>query len=64
MSRQVIMDVMTNLSAISEQNAASTEETMASMEELNATISLLAQEANRVSDMSEMLEEKIKVFKL
>lgn len=64
MSRQVIVDVMTNLSAISEENAASTEETMASMEELNATISLLAQEANRVSDMSEMLEEKIKVFKL
>lgn len=63
-SRQVIVDVMTNLSAISEQNAASTEETMASMEELNATINLLAQEAKNVSDMSEVLAEKIKVFKL
>ena len=63
-SRQVIVDVMTNLSAISEQNAASTEETMASMEELNATINLLAQEAKNVSDMSEVLEEKIKVFRL
>lgn len=63
-SRQMIVDAMTNLSAISEQNAASTEQTMASMEELNATINLLAQEAKNVSDLSEVLEDKIKVFKL
>lgn len=63
-SCQVIVDVMTNLSAISEQNAASTEETMASMEELNAMINLLAQESKNVSGMSSALEDKIKVFKL
>lgn len=63
-SCQVIVDVMTNLSAISEENAASTEETMASMEELNAMINLLAQESKNVSGMSSALEDKIKVFKL
>jgi methyl-accepting chemotaxis protein len=63
-SRQAIVDTMTNLSAISEQNAASTEQTMTSMEALNNTITLLAQEAKNVSDMAESLESKIKVFKL
>lgn len=63
-SRQMIVDAMTNLSSISEQNAASTEQTMASMEELNATINLLAQESKNVSNMSYVLEDKIKIFKL
>ncbi|MBQ9135293.1 MAG: methyl-accepting chemotaxis protein [Lachnospiraceae bacterium] len=63
-SRKLVIDVMSNLSAISEENAASTEETTASMEELNATINLLAEEAAKVRDMSEVLEEKISIFKL
>lgn len=61
-ARQAIQDVMTNLSAISEENAASTQETTASMQELNATISILAEEAGRVSEMAEALEEDIKMF--
>lgn len=63
-SREAIMGVMESLSAISEENAASTEETTASMQELNATINLLAEEAIKVRDMSQNLEEKIKVFQL
>ena len=58
------MDVMANLSAISEENAASTEETMASMQELNATIHILAEEAVKVRDMSQKLEDKFRIFKL
>lgn len=61
-SREKIMDVMESLSAISEQNAASTQETTASMQELHTTIMTLAEEANRVRDMSLKLEEKIKIF--
>lgn len=61
-SREKIMDVMESLSAISEQNAASTQETTASMQELHSTILNLAEEANRVRDMSMKLEEKIKIF--
>ena len=63
-SRQKIMDVMASLSAISEENAASTEETTASMEELNATVSLLAEEAVKVRKMSQSLEDKVKIFSL
>ncbi len=63
-SRKMVIDVMSNLSAISEENAASTEETTASMQELNATINLLAEEAAKVHDMSEALEEKISIFKI
>lgn len=64
MSRQKIMDVMSSLSAISEENAASTEETTASMQELNATVSLLAEEAVKVRKMSQGLEDKVKIFSL
>lgn len=63
-SRKMVIDVMSNLSAISEENAASTEETTASMQELNATINLLAEEAAKVRDMSAVLEEKISIFKI
>ncbi len=48
-----VVDLMTNLSAIAEENAASTEQTNASMNELNdATVSLAetAQELKRLSD--------------
>lgn len=61
-ARKVVVDAMSNLSAISEENAASTQETTASMQELNATISLLATEAKNVSEQASMLEEKIKIF--
>ena len=63
-SRKMVIDVMSNLSAISEENAASTQETTASMQELNATINLLAEEAAKVREMSEVLEEKISIFKI
>ncbi len=63
-SRDRVVDVMANLSAISEENAASTEETMASMQELNATIHILADEAMKVRDMSQKLEDKFRIFKL
>lgn len=63
-SKTVIVDVMSNLSAISEENAASTQETNASMQELNATISMLAQEANKIGKMADELEGKVSRFKI
>lgn len=63
-SRRKVMDVVSDLSAISEENAASAEETTASMEELNATINLLAEEAAKVREMSGGLKEKIGIFKV
>lgn len=63
-SREKVGDVMSSLSAISQENASSTEETTAAMQELNGTISILAKEAIRIRDMSQKLETKIRIFKL
>lgn len=62
-ARSKVVDVISNLSAISEENAASTEETTASMQELNATINLLAQSAENLTGLSQDLEKDIEFFK-
>lgn len=63
-SREGVVDIMSNLSAISEENAASTEETMASMEELNATINILASSADDLVNLSKNLETQIAFFQI
>lgn len=63
-SRKTVVDVIANLSAISEENAASAQETTASMEELSATISLLAEAANNLKGLSDQVNDDIKFFKL
>ncbi|WP_044914456.1 methyl-accepting chemotaxis protein [Butyrivibrio sp. WCE2006] len=57
-------DIISELSAISQQNAASTEETNASMEELNSTFALISNAANDLRDMAETLNEKMDFFSL
>lgn len=61
-ARAQINDVISNLSAISEENAASAQQTTASMEELNATISLLAQTAKDLKSISDGINEDIEFF--
>lgn len=63
-SRKTVVDVIANLSAISQENAASAQETTASMEELSATISLLAEAANSLKGLSDQVNDDIKFFKL
>ena len=63
-ARNNIVDIISNLSAISEENAASTEETTASMQELNATINLLADSALNLKELAAALEEYTSFFKL
>lgn len=63
-SRNKVADVIQNLSAISEENAASTQQTTASMEELNATISLLADASKNLTELSAKLEEEVDFFQL
>lgn len=58
-----MVDVVSNLSAISEENSASTEETMASIEELNATISQVYEKAQTVDSSADALMKEIRVFK-
>ncbi len=57
-------DIISELSAISQQNAASSEETNASMEELNATFSVISNAASELRDMAETLNEKMAFFTL
>ncbi|MDE7276223.1 MAG: hypothetical protein K2N98_05130, partial [Lachnospiraceae bacterium] len=52
------------LSAAAQQNAASTEETNAAMQELNATINLLAEAAKDLKDIAEELEADVSFFKV
>lgn len=63
-SRKTVVDVISNLSALSQENAASAQETTASMEELNATIQLLADAANSLRGLSDQMEAEMKFFKL
>ncbi len=63
-SRANVVDVITNLSAISEENAASAQQTTASMEELNVTISTLAESARQLQELSDSLEENIFFFQM
>ncbi len=62
--RGKVVDVIQNLSAVSEENAASTQETTASMQELNATINLVAEAAGELKSMAQVLEENVAFFKL
>ena len=57
-----MVDIITNLSAISEENAASAQETTASMEELNATINTLAEEAEKLDNLSKTLRKDMNFF--
>lgn len=57
-------DIITELSAISQQNAASTEETNASMEELNATFAIINEAAAELKNLAASLNSKINYFSI
>lgn len=63
-ARAQVVDVISNLSAISQENAASAEETTASMQELNATINMLAEAAGNLKVLSEELNEEMNFFQM
>ena len=62
--RVTVSQIMMNLSAISEENAASTTETANAMQQLNSTISELLQESQKLLSISAQLEEDIQFFRL
>lgn len=63
-AREKVTDVIQNLSAVSEQNVAATEETMASMTELNGVMGMLADKADSLKSMAADLEEDMNFFQL
>ena len=62
-SRTGVIDIITSLNDISQANAASTQQTTASMEELNANINMVAKQAQQVNTQAVALEEAMKFFK-
>ena len=60
--RQNISQIMVNLSAISEENAASATETSDAMQNLNQTIAQQLEESNKLQQISEKLETDMQFF--
>lgn len=61
-ARKKVEEIIVNLSSISEENAASTEQTTASMMELNHIIEQLVESANQLKDMAGSLERDLRFF--
>lgn len=58
-----VSNAMTSLSAVSEENAASSETTGRSVQELSATVTTLADSASHLKKVAEQLNEEVKFFK-
>ncbi len=63
-ARTRVVDVVQNLTAIAEENAAGTEETSASVTEVGNTMNDVADEANHLNGIATALEDSVKVFKV
>ena len=61
-ARVKVTDVIENLSAVSEENAASTQQTNSSMQELNYTVNQLAEAAKDLKNIADALGEDISFF--
>ena len=62
-AKDKLVEIISDLSAISEENAASTEETNASMQELNATFTIITESANKLQDLASEMQDAISYFK-
>lgn len=63
-SRESVVNIIQNLSAISQENAASSEETTSTMQELNETIGSLAVSAHELRQLAVSLNESTHFFSL
>lgn len=60
--KNAILGSVESLSSVSEQSAASTEETSASLEQLNASLVDVVEQAERLQEIAEELEENVRFF--
>ncbi len=58
-----ISETITSLSAISQENAASSEETQASMLELSKTMEILSEKASNLTNIAKVLDEEMAFFR-
>ena len=59
-----VADIITNLSASAEENAAATEETNAAAQEVLAMIQEIAQETGLIKELSENLEHRVNAYQI
>ena len=63
-SRVKVVDVVQNLTAIAEENAASTQETSASATEMSAIMESIDENARNLNAVADQLHETISKFKI
>lgn len=63
-SREGIIEVVQNLSAVAEENAASTEQTSASMIEMGASVQEVSGNADHLKEIAAKLEESVSLFRI
>lgn len=63
-ARNKIVDTVQSLSAIAEENAASTQETSASMMEIGSVINDISQNAENLKNIAEVLEKNMQLFQM
>ena len=63
-ARSSVVDTVQNLSAIAEENAASTEETSASVTEISGIINEIADEAHELKTISNQMDETMSMFEI
>lgn len=63
-ARVNVVDVVNNLTAIAQENAASTEETSASVTEVAGIVTGVAEKVEDLNKIAEELQEKMSVFKI
>lgn len=63
-SRKVVVDTVQNLTAIAEENAASTEETSASTTEVGNAITDISDQSHKVANISDAIKQGMDYFKV
>ena len=63
-TRKNVIDVVNTLSAIAEENAASTEQAAASVSEITTIVEDIASKANNLNSIASKLETQIRIFQL
>ena len=63
-ARVNVVDVVQNLTAIAEENAASTEQTSASVTEVGSIVDNISENAERLSSIAGSLDERMDIFKI
>lgn len=62
--RANVVDSVSSLTAIAEENAAATEETSASMVEISSIVTGISDQANALHEVAQRMDEKMSVFQL